>query len=69
VLAGDTVCVPLVDSVPVQPPLPTQDVAFLLDHLSVVVLPAGMVVALAVKETVGATGAGVAVRTVRSVDA
>lgn len=67
--AGDTLRVPLVASVPVQPPLPTQDDAFLLDQLSVVVLPVGMVALLAVKVTVGATGAGVAVRTVMSVDA
>lgn len=69
VLVGETLCVPLVASVPVQPPLPTQEDAFLLDQVSVVVVPAGMVVWLAVKVTVGATGAGVAARTVMRVDA
>ena len=68
-MVGDMLWVPLVVSVPLQPPLPTQDVAFLLDQLRVVVLPVGMVVSLAAKVTVGAAGAGVAARTVIRVEA
>lgn len=66
---GVTVCVPLVASVPDQPPLPVHEVAFLLDHFKVDVLPAGMVAALEVNVTVGAAGAVVAARTVSKVDA
>jgi hypothetical protein len=69
VLPGETVCVPLVAWVPVQPPLATQDAALLLDHFSVKLLPAMMVVALAVNVTVGATGAGTAALTVMIAEA
>jgi hypothetical protein len=67
VLAGATLCVPLVASLPLQPSLPTQADARWLDHLSVVVLPGGMVPGEADMATVG--GAGGAVVTVTSVDA
>ncbi len=63
-LAGATLSVPLVVSVPVQPPLPAQDAAFLLVHFNVVDVPAGMVVAEAVKLTVGAGAAASTVKTV-----
>jgi len=52
---------------PDQPPLRAQDVTFLLDHLSVEVLPDGMVVALAVKVTTGVGGCGAAVTVITAV--
>ena len=54
---------------PDQPPLRAQDVTFLLDHLSVEVLPDGMVVAVAVKVTTGIGGGGAAAVTVITADA
>jgi hypothetical protein len=41
---GDTLAVPLVAFVPVQPPLAVQEVAFALDQLSVELSPAVIVV-------------------------
>jgi hypothetical protein len=67
VLSGETSSEPLIASVPVQPPLRAQDVTFLLDHLSVEVLPDGMVVALAVKVTAGVGGCGAAVTVITAV--
>ena len=68
VLIGETANEPLVASAPDHPPLREQDVTFLLDHLSVEVLPDGMVVAVAVKVTAGVGGLGAAV-TVITADA
>lgn len=45
---------PLVASVPVQPPLAVQEVALVLDHVRVELLPDAMVVGLADRVTVGA---------------
>jgi hypothetical protein len=67
VLVGDTASEPLAASMPDQPPLRAQDVTFLLDHLSVEVLPDGMVVALAVKVTTGVGGCGAAVTVITAV--
>ena len=67
-LVGETSSEPLVAPVPVHPPLRAQDVTFLLDHLSVELLPDGMVVAVAVKVTAGVGGFGAAV-TVITADA
>jgi hypothetical protein len=53
--------------VPDQPPLRAQDVTFLLDHLSVEVLPDGMVAAVAVKVTAGDGGVGAAVTVITAV--
>jgi len=53
--------VPLVASVPVQPPPAVQEVAFVLDQVRVELLPEAIVVSLAVSVTVGATGAAVTV--------
>jgi hypothetical protein len=50
---GDTLTVPLVAFVPVQPPLAVQDVAFALDQVSVELPPDAMIVGLAHSETVG----------------
>jgi len=58
VLFGDTVVEPLVPWFPDHPPLPEHTVAFLLDHLSVALLPAVMVVVLALNVTVGVIGVG-----------
>ena len=69
VVLGETSCEPLVLSVPDQPPLLTQEVAFLLDHLSVEVLPALIVAALEVSVTVGAGGGGVTGLTVMTTEA
>jgi hypothetical protein len=46
--------VPLVDCAPLQPPLAVQEVAFVLDQVSVEFPPEAMVVGLAVRLTVGA---------------
>jgi hypothetical protein len=46
--------VPLVVSVPVQPPLAAHDVALVLDQLSTELLPDVMLVGLAINVTVGA---------------
>jgi hypothetical protein len=56
VLVGDTELVPLVAMAPNQPPLPTQEVAFVLVQVSVAAPPSGMVDGLALKEMVGAGG-------------
>ena len=56
--AGLTLCVPLAASVPVQPPPAVQEVAFVLDHVRVELLPEAIVVKLAESVTVG-TGATV----------
>jgi len=53
-VVGLTVNAPLVASVPVQPPLAAQDVAFVLDHARVEPLPAAIVVGFAVRATLGA---------------
>jgi hypothetical protein len=58
VLAGLTLNVPAEASVPVQPPLAVQEVAFVLDQVNVELLPAAIDVGLADRVTVGA---GVAV--------
>ena len=52
---------PLVDSLPAQPPVAEQDVAFVADHVNVDVLPLLTVVGLAEIVT---TGAGVVTETV-----
>ena len=52
VIAADA-CDPDVALVPDQPPLAVQDVAFVLDHVRVVVLPDATLVADALNETVG----------------
>jgi hypothetical protein len=57
VLVGLTLFVPLVASVPVQPPLAVQEVAFVLDHVNIELAPDAMVVGLADRVRVGA-GAG-----------
>jgi hypothetical protein len=54
VAAGETLSVPLVPSVPVQPPLAVQAVASVLDQVSVDEPPESMVVGLADNVTVGA---------------
>ena len=53
-MVGLTVNVPLVASVPVQPPLAAQDVAFVLDQLRFELAPEATVVGLADKVAVGA---------------
>jgi len=53
VAAGVTANVPLVASVPVHPPLAVHEVAFVLDHVNVELLPADIVVGFAVSVTVG----------------
>jgi hypothetical protein len=50
---GETLCVPLVAFDPLQLPLAVQEVAFVLDHVSVELLPEVIVVGLAVSVTVG----------------
>jgi hypothetical protein len=67
VLIGATTSEPLAASAPDQPPLRAQDDTFLLDHLSVEVLPAGMVVAVAVKVTAGVGGVGAGVTVITAV--
>jgi hypothetical protein len=54
VVVGETASVPLIASVPVQPPLAVQDVAFVLDQVSVALPPEAMIGGFAVKVTVGA---------------
>lgn len=54
VLLGLTLFVPLVASVPVQPPDAVQEVAFVLDQVNVELLPKAIVVGLAVIVAVGA---------------
>jgi hypothetical protein len=58
VLAGVTLCDPLVASAPFQPPLDVHEFALPLDQFSVALLPAGMLDGLAVRLTVGAGAAG-----------
>ena len=53
-LVGLTLCVPLVASVPVQPPPVVQEIAFVLDQVRVELLPEAIVIGLAVNVTVGA---------------
>ena len=53
-LVGDTTNVPLVASLPLQPPEAVHEVALLLDQASVELLPEVIEVGLAVKVTVGA---------------
>ena len=54
VAVGETPSVPLVASVPVQPPLAVHDVALVLDQVSVELLPALIVEGLAVSRAVAA---------------
>ena len=54
VAVGATLFVPLVASLPVQPPLAVHEEAFVVDHVKVVELPDVIVVGLAVNFTVGA---------------
>jgi hypothetical protein len=58
---GETLCVPLVASVPVQPPLAMQEVAFVLDHINIKLLPEAMFVGLAVSVAVGTAAVTVTV--------
>ena len=67
VVVGETLWVPLVVSVPLQPPLAVHEVAFVVDHVRVDEPPDEIVVELAVKVTVGA-GTGAAASTVTFVD-
>ena len=53
-MVGDTPNVPLVPSVPVQPPEAVHEVALVLDQVSVELLPEAIEVGLAVSVTVGA---------------
>jgi hypothetical protein len=55
-LAGETLCVPLVGSAPLQPSLAAQEDALVVDQVSVDEPPTEIVVALAVKVTVGVGG-------------
>ncbi len=52
-MAGDTLVLPFVVCVPVQPPLATQDVAFVLDQVRVEPPPAVIEAGLAVNVTLG----------------
>lgn len=52
---------PLVASVPVQPPLAVHEVALVLDQVRVELLPDAMIIGLADRVTVGAGGAAVTV--------
>jgi hypothetical protein len=58
VLLGATLVVPLVANVPLHPPLAAQDVAFVLDQLRFELSPDGMLLGLAVSNTVGAGPGG-----------
>jgi hypothetical protein len=58
VAAGDTLCVPEVALLPLQEPLATQDVAFVVVHVSRLDAPTAMVAGAAVRFTT--TGGGVA---------
>ena len=62
-VVGETLCVPLTASVPVQPPLAVHAEAFDVDHVRVDAPPDEIVVALAVNVTFGA-GTGAAASTV-----
>jgi hypothetical protein len=64
---GETPCVPLTDSVPVQPPLAVHDEAFEVDHVRVDEPPAEIAVELALNVTVGA-GTGAVASTVTFVE-
>jgi hypothetical protein len=57
VVVGVCTALPLVACVPVQPPEAVQDVALVLDQVSVLVAPAVIAVGVAAKVTVGATAA------------
>jgi hypothetical protein len=57
VLVGLTLFVPLVASVPVQPPLAVQEVAFVLDQVNIELLPDAMVVGFATKLAIDGAGA------------
>jgi hypothetical protein len=61
-------CDPLVASLPDQPPEAVQAVAWVLDQVSVVLLPLAIVLGLAASETVGA-GVGVVTETVAACEA
>ena len=63
-LVGDTLCVPLVPLVPVQPPLAVHELALLLDHVKVELLPEVMVAGFAPSVAVGAAGGVVGESTV-----
>ena len=52
-MVGDSASVPLVPSVPVQPPDAVHEVALVLDQVSVELLPEAIEVGLAVNVTVG----------------
>jgi hypothetical protein len=54
VFAGDTVCVPLSDSLPLHAPLAAHALALLLDHVKDADAPAAIVVGLTAMLTVGA---------------
>ena len=56
---GDTVRVPLVAFVPVQPPAAVHEVALVEDQVTTDTLPDVMLVGLAEIDTVGAAGVGV----------
>ena len=58
---GLTLFVPLVVSMPVQPSLAVQEVALVLDHVRVELLPDAMVVGLSDRVTVGAGAVAVTV--------
>jgi hypothetical protein len=53
VVVGLTLSVPLVASVPVQPPLAVQEVAFVLDQVNIELAPDAMVVGFADRVAVG----------------
>lgn len=55
-LVGDTVRVPLVAFVPVQPPEAVHEVALAADHVTTETLPEVMLVGFAENDTVGGTG-------------
>jgi hypothetical protein len=55
---GSTVNEPLSPRPPLQPPLASQAVAFVLDHVSTELSPAVIVLGLALRVTVGAAGGG-----------
>jgi hypothetical protein len=57
VFVRETLCVPLVAFVPVQPPLAVQEVALVLDQVRVELLPGSIVVGIAVSVTVGTAAA------------
>jgi hypothetical protein len=67
VAVGETLCVPLTDSVPLQPPLAVHEEAFEVVHFRVDEPPDEIDVELAVNATVAA-GTGAAASTVTFVD-